>query len=100
MFWTEFLRSPADRNLRGVKLVIADDHKGLRAAARRVFNAAGQRCRMHRMRNALARAPAKQRTAVAAMPKTIFARESEVEAEPSGKSWLTPCARSSRSPEP
>ena len=38
-FWTEFLRSLADRGLRGVKRVIADDHKGLRAAARRVFNA-------------------------------------------------------------
>jgi transposase-like protein len=30
-FWTDFLRSLADRGLRGVKLVIADDHKGLRA---------------------------------------------------------------------
>ena len=46
-FWTEFLRSLADRGLRGVKLVIADDHKGLRAAARRVFNATHQRCRIH-----------------------------------------------------
>src|SRR3954454_24659319 len=27
-FWTAFLRSLADRGLRGVKLVIADDHKG------------------------------------------------------------------------
>jgi len=42
-FWPEFLRSLADRGLRGVKLVIADDHKGLRAAARRVFN--GEPCR-------------------------------------------------------
>ena len=66
-FWTEFLRSLADRGLRGVKLVIADDHKGLRAAARRVFNATHQRCRIHWMGNALAHAPAKQRTAVAAM---------------------------------
>jgi putative transposase len=38
-FWPDFLRSPADRGLRGVKLVIADDHTGLRYAARRVFNA-------------------------------------------------------------
>ena len=29
-FWTEFLRSLARRGLRGVKLVISDDHKGLR----------------------------------------------------------------------
>ncbi len=42
-FWTDFLRSLADRGLRGVKLVIADDHKGLRTAARRVFN--GELCR-------------------------------------------------------
>jgi transposase-like protein len=53
--------------------VIADDHKGLRAAARRVFDATHQRCRIHWMRNALTHAPAKQRTAVAAMLKTIFA---------------------------
>lgn len=80
-FWTEFLRSLADRGLRGVKLVIADDHKGLRAAARRVFNATQQRCRIHWMRNALAHAPTKQRTAVAAMLKTIFAQESKADAE-------------------
>jgi putative transposase len=64
-----------------VKLVIADDHKGLRAAARRVFNATHQRCRVHWMRNALAHAPAKQRTAVAAMLKTIFAQETKADAE-------------------
>ena len=80
-FWTEFLRSLASRGLRGVKLVIADDHKGLRAAARRVFNATHQRCRIHWMRNALAHAPAKQRTAIAAILKTIFAQETKVEAE-------------------
>lgn len=33
------------------------------------------------MRNALAHAPAKSRTAVAAMLKTIFARETRAEAE-------------------
>ncbi len=81
VFWTEFLRSLADRGLRGVKLVIADDHKGLRAAARRVFDATHQRCRVHWMRNALAHAPTKQRTAVAAMLKTIFAQETKADAE-------------------
>jgi len=80
-FWTDFLRSLADRGLRGVKLVVADDHKGLRAAARRVFNATHQRCRVHWMRNALAHAPAKQRTAVAAMLQTIFAQENKADAE-------------------
>jgi len=80
-FWTDFLRSLADRGLRGVKLVIADDHKGLRAAARRVFNATQQRCRAHWIRDALAHAPAEQRTAVAAMLKMIFAQESKVDAQ-------------------
>ena len=60
-FWSAFLRSLADRGLRGGKLVIApfqqiwrsqiacrakDDHKGRRAAARRMFNATHQRCRV------------------------------------------------------
>ena len=80
-FWTDFLRSLADRGLRGVQLVVADDHKGLRAAARRVFDATHQRCRVHWMRNALAYATAKSRPAVAAMLKTIFAQESKAEAE-------------------
>jgi transposase-like protein len=80
-FWIGFLRSLADRGLRGVKLVVADDHKGLRAAARRVFDATHQRCRVHWLRNALAHAPAKSRTAVAAMLKTIFAQETKAEAE-------------------
>lgn len=64
-----------------MKLVIADDHKGLRAATRRVVNATHQRCRIHWMRNALAHAPTKQRMAVAAMLKTIFAQETKIDAE-------------------
>ena len=65
----------ADRGLRGVKLVIADDHKGLRAAAAKVFHASHQRCRVHWMRNALAHVAPKQRPAVVAMLKTIFAQD-------------------------
>jgi transposase-like protein len=74
-FWTAFLRSLADRGLRGVKLVIADDHKGLRAAATKVFHASHQRCRIHWLRNALARVQPTQRPAVVALLKTIFAQE-------------------------
>ena len=50
-FWKGFLRSLADRGLRCVKLVIADDHKGLRSAASKAFHASLQRCRVHWMRN-------------------------------------------------
>ena len=37
-FWTEFLRSLVDRNLRGVRLVVFDAHAGLKTALRRVVN--------------------------------------------------------------
>jgi len=80
VFWTGFLRSLAERGLRGVKLVVADDHKGLRAAARRVFSAGLQRCRVHWARNLLGHAAPKQRAAVAAMIRTIFAQDSKAEA--------------------
>ena len=75
-FWKAFLRSLADQGLRGVKLVVADDHKGLRAAAATVFSATHQRCRVHWMRSALAHVPPKQRPAAVAMLKTIFAQDS------------------------
>src|ERR687893_1413634 len=61
VFWTGFLRSLADRGLRGVRLVIADDHKGLRTAAAKVFHASHQRCRVHWARNLLGHAAPKQR---------------------------------------
>src|SRR6478735_4404919 len=85
-FWKAFLRSLADRGLRGVKLVIADDHKGLRAAAAKVFHAAHQRCRVHWMRNALSHIAPKQRPAVVAMLKTIFAQD---DAEAAHAQWTT-----------
>jgi putative transposase len=83
-FWKSFLRALADRGLRGVKLVIADDHKGLRAAAAKVFHASHQRCRVHWMRSALAHVPPKQRPAVVAMLKTIFAQDT---AEAAREQW-------------
>ena len=67
-FWTAFLRSLADSGLREVKMVI-DDHKGLRAPARRVFHASHQRSRVHWMRSAMAHLAPKQRPAVVAMLK-------------------------------
>ena len=43
-FWSAFLRSLTRRGLRGVKLVIADSHEGLKAAAAKVLKATWQRC--------------------------------------------------------
>ena len=50
-FWTDFLRSLARRGLRGVKLVISDDHKGLKAAATHTLGATWQRCRVGLLKN-------------------------------------------------
>ena len=75
VFWTDFLRSLTDRGLRGVELVIADDHSGLTAAADKVLGSARQRCRVHWMRNMCSYVSFKQRPVVLAMIKTIFAQE-------------------------
>ena len=60
-----------------MKLVIADDHKGLRAAATKVLNTGQQRCRVHWMRNLLGRVGKTHRAAVAALVKTVFAQETQ-----------------------
>jgi len=46
-FWKEFLRELTSRGLSGVKLVISDDHKGLKAAASKILGASCRRCRVH-----------------------------------------------------
>ena len=74
-FWTEFLRSLVRRGLRGVKLVISDDHKGLKAAATRILGATWQRCRVHFARNLLAHAGRQGRRVVSAFVATAFAQE-------------------------
>ncbi len=76
-FWKDFLRSLTARGLRGVKLVIADDHKGLRAAATKVLNTSQQRCRVHWMRNLLGRVGKTHRPAVTALVKTVFVQETQ-----------------------
>ena len=73
-FWTGFLRSLTRRGLRGVKLVIADDHKGLKAAPTRILGATAQRCRVHFMRNLLAHAGKQGRRVVSAFVATAFAQ--------------------------
>ena len=74
-FWTEFLRGLARRGLSGVKLVISDDHKGLKAAATRILGATWQRCRVHFMRNLLAHAGKQGRRVVSAFVATAFAQD-------------------------
>jgi putative transposase len=74
-FWTAFLRSLRARGLSGVHLVISDAHEGLRAAIDKVvLGAAWQRCRVHFLRNVLAKVPRGSAEMVAAAVRTIFAQ--------------------------
>jgi putative transposase len=79
-FWTAFLRSLKARGLAGVQLVISDAHTGLKAAIGAVMaGAAWQRCRVHFLRNVLARVPKGSAEMVAAAIRTIFAQPTGAE---------------------
>lgn len=72
-FWLAFLRSLLKRGLKRVQLVISDAHEGLKKALSQVFaGASWQRCRVHFMRNLLARIPHKDKKAVADAVRLIF----------------------------
>jgi len=74
-FWTEFLRSLRARGLSGVRLVISDQHLGLKAAVEAVMvGSAWQRCRVHFMRNVLTRVKRNNTHMVIAAIQTIFAQ--------------------------
>lgn len=72
-FWLAFLRSLVKRGLNRVQLVISDAHEGLKKALSQVFaGASWQRCRVHFMRNLLARIPHRDKQAVADAVRLIF----------------------------
>jgi putative transposase len=74
-FWTEFFRSLRERGLTGVHLVISDAHRGLAAAVTAVLQGASwQRCRVHFLRNVLAKVRKGDAEMVAAAVRTIFAQ--------------------------
>jgi transposase-like protein len=73
--WTAFARGLRARGLSGVRLVISDAHQGLKAAIATVFlGAAWQRCRVHFLRNVLARIPRGRAEMVLALIRTIWAQ--------------------------
>jgi len=56
--WLDFLKDLVKRGLKGVKLIISDDHWGLKAARKGVFpSALWQRCQFHLQQNALGYIP-------------------------------------------
>ena len=75
VFWVEFLQGLRQRGLSGVELVISDAHLGLKAAIAEVLvGSSWQRCRVHFMRNVLAKVPRSQAQVVAALIRTVFAQ--------------------------
>lgn len=90
MSWRHFLERLLKRGLKGVKLVISDAHTGLKSAIRAVLNATTwQRCRVHFMRNVLAKTPKKLQGIVLATLKQVFAQTSKKDAHAAMKAAIS-----------
>jgi len=64
--WATLLAELVERGLSGVRLIIADEHAGLRAAARKALpEARHQRCTVHLLRNVLSNVPQRHRRRLA-----------------------------------
>ena len=71
--WWELLRQLCERGLAGVRLVIADDHKGIEAAIRHLLpEAEPQRCTVHLLRNILRKLPQRLRKRLAPRFSRLF----------------------------
>jgi transposase-like protein len=82
VLWRAFFQSLVARGLHSVQLVISDAHAGLKEAIATVFvGAAWQRCRVHFMRNLLARVPRTAQAMVAATVRTIFGQADRTTAQ-------------------
>lgn len=81
--WREFLQSLVRRGLSGIRLLVSDDHAGLKAARRSVFGGVPwQRCQFHLQQNAQAYVPKKEmHKEVAADLRSVFNASDRQEAE-------------------
>ncbi len=79
--YQELFRSLKSRGLSGVRLVISDDHAGLRQAILRQFQGAGwQRCQVHFTRNLLGHVAQSKRVELAAGLREVFAAPTSTQA--------------------
>jgi putative transposase len=79
--YQELFRSLKTRGLRGVQLVISDDHEGLKSAISRHFQGASwQRCQVHYVRNLLGMVGIAKRKELGADLRAIFAATSREQA--------------------
>jgi transposase-like protein len=81
--WRKFLESLLKRGMHGVKLVVSDDHAGLKAARQAVMTGVPwQRCQFHTIRNAMAHVPkVAMRSEVARDLRRVFDADEPAEAE-------------------
>ena len=81
--WRDFLLSLQKRGLHGLKLIISDDHPGLKIARKTVFpSVPWQRCQVHLQRNAAAYVPKVHlREQVATDIRDMFNAPNRAEAE-------------------
>jgi putative transposase len=80
--WRAFFQGRVGRGLHGVQLVISDAHPGLTQAIRAGFvGAAWPRCRVHFMRNLLARVPKTAAAMGAATVRPIFQQPDRLSAQ-------------------
>lgn len=81
--WRGFLQSLLDRGMHGVKLVVSDDHAGLKAAREATLPAVPwQRCQFHLMQNAMAYVPKiAMRSEVAQDMRRVFNADDRAEAD-------------------
>src|SRR5579864_4633463 len=81
--WRQFLQSLVSRGLCGVRLLISDDHAGLKAARKAVFGGVPwQRCQFHLQQNAQALLTKKEHKApLAAALRAVFNAANRYEAE-------------------
>lgn len=87
--WREFLLSLRERGLRGVELVVSDDHAGLRAAVREVMpEAPWQRCYVHFLRNALDYLPRRRDDDCLRELRWLYDRRDAGEARRDLAAWL------------
>lgn len=87
--WREFLQGLKRRGLRGVELVITDDHAGLKQALREILSeAAWQRCYVHFLRNALDYLPRKADDDCLMELRWLYDRRSLEEAQRDLGQWL------------
>ncbi len=88
--WKEFLEGLRRRGLRGVELVITDDHQGLKKAVAEVLpEAAWQRCYVHFLRNALDHLPRKADDDCLMELRWLYDRKNLEEARRDLGVWLT-----------